>query len=241
MLFGITLLPIINLNVERLAEQKGWDQLLSVRWDGALTVVSEIATQSWFHVLLGVALGASFFMWIDYFLRGREAIVTPVSESVPQVASIDVSAELSEPNGATTELSEPNGATTELSYVDVSDDYPNRIFVEEDITAKYLTDLCRNVTSIDAEKSIAPYKGKWLSISGYICDITEYSDNSMMVSIFITKSFPDPYFSVNAEFDDEKYYWKIKTMNMNDTISVCGIISNIQAHNIRLEKSEIIA
>lgn len=71
--FVITLLPVINLNVERLAEQRGWDQILSQRWDTVISIMASIATNPWFLVFLGTAFGGTLFMWIDYFLRRIEA------------------------------------------------------------------------------------------------------------------------------------------------------------------------
>ncbi len=68
-LFALSLLPVINLNIERLAEVKGWDQILSERWDAIISAVASIAENPWFLVVLGVALGGTLFMWIDYFLR----------------------------------------------------------------------------------------------------------------------------------------------------------------------------
>ena len=72
--FVITLLPVINLNVERLAEQRGWDQILSQRWDAVISIMASIATNPWFLVVLGTAFGGTLFIWIDYFLRRHGTI-----------------------------------------------------------------------------------------------------------------------------------------------------------------------
>ncbi len=70
--FVVSLLPIINLNVERLAEKEGWDRLLSAHWRGVFSSMASIAENPIFLMVLGVALGGTLFMWIDYFLRRVE-------------------------------------------------------------------------------------------------------------------------------------------------------------------------
>lgn len=79
-LLALALLPVLNLNVERLAELKGWDQFLPKRWDLVVSSVSEIATNPWFLAALGAALGGTLFMWGDYFLRRAGYKPAPKSE-----------------------------------------------------------------------------------------------------------------------------------------------------------------
>lgn len=79
----LSLIPVVNLNVERLAEAKGWDRFLSDHWGAIMSNAAQLATQPWFVVLLGFLAGGTAFMWGDYILRHyrsitpREGILSP--------------------------------------------------------------------------------------------------------------------------------------------------------------------
>lgn len=81
-LFGLSLLPIINLNVERLAAEKGWDSLLSSRWDVWIAAMVSIAESPWFLVLFGVLLGGTLFMWGDYVARRLIGLITIIRPNI---------------------------------------------------------------------------------------------------------------------------------------------------------------
>lgn len=89
-LFGVSLVPVMNLNVERLAEDNGWDRLLSSNFAWLISAMSSITENPLFLVILGATLGGTLFMWIDYFVRQREP-VPAIAEAA--VATIQLSPE----------------------------------------------------------------------------------------------------------------------------------------------------
>ena len=64
-LFAVFALPIIVLNVERLAEQRGWDQFLAAWWGPVMLDLASWATQSWVWMLAGFFAGAALTFWVS--------------------------------------------------------------------------------------------------------------------------------------------------------------------------------
>lgn len=79
-LLALSLLPILNLNVERLAESKGWDKILSDHWGEIMSDLSRLATDPWFFALVAFLAGGTLFMWGDYFLRRFRAVPNTLTQ-----------------------------------------------------------------------------------------------------------------------------------------------------------------
>jgi len=67
----IVFIPIIILNVEKLAENKKWDQFLTTWWP---TVSESLiwANSTWFLCIAAFIGGATVALWVDFFLRRKE-------------------------------------------------------------------------------------------------------------------------------------------------------------------------
>jgi hypothetical protein len=87
-LFALSLVPIVNLNVERLAEAKGWDTLLSDNWGVVMSNLSQLATEAWLLVLMGFLAGGTLFMWGDYLLRHRSAVKANIEITIDEAVEV---------------------------------------------------------------------------------------------------------------------------------------------------------
>jgi hypothetical protein len=71
----LLLLPILSMNVERLAENRGWDQFLSLWWPTVLSQLSNFGNSGRIQLL---AVGVSFFaagLWLNHFVYRRLSYV----------------------------------------------------------------------------------------------------------------------------------------------------------------------
>ena len=72
-LAGILLTPVIVLNIEKLAELKGWDSVLVNNWGAIVSSLSQFAQNPWYLYFFGVISGGAVFMWADHFIRGKSS------------------------------------------------------------------------------------------------------------------------------------------------------------------------
>jgi len=80
-IIGFIPMVLFVINIEELAKQKGWDQILAENWGSAMLELSNIAQNTWFLVFFGVVLGGTIFMWFDYFIRNLD--ITIIRANIP--------------------------------------------------------------------------------------------------------------------------------------------------------------
>lgn len=65
-------LVILALNLEKLAERFGWDQLLVRNWSPAMDSVVGILQSLWFQYAAAMVAGAAIAIWVDGILRRHD-------------------------------------------------------------------------------------------------------------------------------------------------------------------------
>lgn len=214
-------LVILYLNIEKLAEREEWDRILpdlvpayvSVTWDFIFN-----------PLMVGTGIAVVTFtigLWAGAAMRRQAAQEFAPAEPAPSGF----------PSNGVIPTAEPPA--------DDEDEARPREFVEDHITAKYLTDLCRDVTSMEAGKLKAPFVGKWMKVFGYINDIAD-QEESMTVMLYTEEQAPHPYFAIYADFNDQNCFWRLRQMSRGQKFSVCGKISSIEHFTIRMRTCEII-
>lgn len=84
-LLTLLVVPLITVNVETLAETKGWDILLSESFDPAMTILYSVVDSRWFWAGFWFVSGATAGTWFTYFFSReksppKEASVTKPSD-----------------------------------------------------------------------------------------------------------------------------------------------------------------
>jgi hypothetical protein len=104
--------------------------------------------------------------------------------------------------------------------------------ISVNVSPKYLTDLYKGRTSLQADALAANYKGKWLSVVGEVADISRLYNDSILVMI------QDDGKLIAANFVPEKREI-ISHISHGSTITVTGEISEINSYSLKLENCEL--
>lgn len=108
------------------------------------------------------------------------------------------------------------------------------VYVETPITEKFLQDLFRDRTKIQAEKALEMYIGKWLKISGTLTDI----DNNTLSGYKVHIQSQNP--SIFLYFSRwEKR--RLEILHKGDFITASGKITHINRNFITLERCELLS
>ncbi len=68
-------MPIVILNIQKLAEEYGWDELLSSWWPTMLSELSRLGESSWTSHLAVAFFCLAAGMWLNYFLYRKSPYV----------------------------------------------------------------------------------------------------------------------------------------------------------------------
>jgi hypothetical protein len=68
LLMGVFVVAILSVNIERLAEAKGWDKLLVIYWKPAMDCINYIVDQPWFWASFWTVVGATAGTWGYHWL-----------------------------------------------------------------------------------------------------------------------------------------------------------------------------
>lgn len=70
---ALFLVPIITLNVEKLAQQQHWDGFLASIWSPTVAELSQLAQNGWFLFFAGLVGGVAISLWISELLSRKAA------------------------------------------------------------------------------------------------------------------------------------------------------------------------
>ena len=153
----------------------------------------------------------------------RNEIESRTANSTPAV----VASAPSETTAATPEA-EPTSAPTERAA--------NREILH--ITPKYLVSLVANDTSVQGQRLVQGFIGKWMTITGPVDDVSEDDDTASVMFVYLPDKKNGPYmYFVSMSFNSD---WKdrIVVLSKGTRILVLGQIAGIDAHSVTLENCE---
>jgi hypothetical protein len=109
-----------------------------------------------------------------------------------------------------------------------------RIFVAADVTPQVLIGLFGQHMSIEAEKLIKPYLGKWMQVSGALGDVSAPKNFGVFVhfkqsssSVFISMIF------------DKEWVDRLSILQKDSQMTVIGQISEIRSSTFELRHCEL--
>lgn len=101
-----------------------------------------------------------------------------------------------------------------------------------DVPPEYLMKLCEGHTSIQAQKSVELYIGKWIRVSGTVFNATEHSAFFSVYLMYKENKYISAYF---RKKDD-----RVSVLRPGDQITVMGEIETVTESNVGLEKCELL-
>jgi hypothetical protein len=110
-----------------------------------------------------------------------------------------------------------------------------RIFVGQDITARFLTGLLEGHTSIQASKVIEPYIDKWMQLSGEVANVGEFRHGSSTVTFINEPLDPNVFMRFN-----ETWIPRLSILRRTNYINVIGKINSIDKFSVILDECELI-
>lgn len=113
--------------------------------------------------------------------------------------------------------------------------YSNREIV--DATPDYLMDLFDQHTSIQAQRLIEPYIGKWMIVSGKLRDIADHPHGSQLT---FESSAPDRYGVVFMWFHQPDRRDRLSVLRRGTELTVLGQIQWVNKVEVNLQKCELI-
>ena len=119
-----------------------------------------------------------------------------------------------------------------------------RIYLGKDVTPKFLSDMHRKNTTIQADKLSEDYVGKWLRISGRVGDIS-LLDFHKGPQIYVTVYLPrkaktrEEFDMVQLYFDNAKWGDRVNSLGRGHEINAIGKVAHIDFLGVRLEDCEL--
>ncbi len=111
-----------------------------------------------------------------------------------------------------------------------------RIFVGERITPKYLRDLFKDQTTVQAERVFEPFKGKWIRVWGTISDIHAHPPRSVQVLIYEEpQAFSGLSLSFNWEWNE-----RLSIIARGEKIEAVGRIKSAHVNSLFLDDCELV-
>ena len=113
---------------------------------------------------------------------------------------------------------------------------PERIFVREGITPKYLIEQFSNHTAMRAEEIIAPQIGNWMQVSGTVYNVAKLSGENFYVQLHVDPEKDS--ILLGLTFGS---IWKDKLvlLRKGDSISVKGKFAEANALSVSLRECEL--
>jgi hypothetical protein len=110
-----------------------------------------------------------------------------------------------------------------------------RVFVEE--TPEYLLGLGKDMTSVQRERVVEVYIGKWLKVSVPLKNVSNL--NGQMFVMADLGDTPRPFQDIQMFFDSKKWSARLSLLRRGQTISVIGQIQTISPLDIVLRNCEL--
>jgi hypothetical protein len=118
---------------------------------------------------------------------------------------------------------------------------PERIFVPEEITPEYLIGLFNvpDRTTLQAERDVEPFLGKWITVSGEMADLERHADVSF-VSMFVHRksTLTNRWFMVL--YFRGKSIDRAMLVRKGAGLRAIGRIDRVSSHSLSLDPSELI-
>jgi hypothetical protein len=113
---------------------------------------------------------------------------------------------------------------------------PERIFVKEGITPKYLIEQFSKHTAMRAEEIIAPYIGNWMQVSGTVYNVAKLSGENFYVQLHVDPEKDS--ILLGLTFGS---IWKDKLvlLRKGDSISVRGKFAEANPISLSLKECEL--
>ena len=105
-------------------------------------------------------------------------------------------------------------------------------------TPEELIALVKDKTEWAASDLTKPHIGTWLRIKGPIYNIRPPSDNTVTVAVDFSRGYPT--LLVFLSFDETPWRERLRILDIGDSITAIGKISQINKTNISLEECELI-
>jgi len=180
----------------------------------------------WAYEIVGVSIFFGSFVAVLYRMHGHFS--NPASMRV-------LSPTMNRRTGAPiVPLPAVSGATP--SIASPRTDASGRIFVGGNTTPVSLSEFFKNHTSMEANRFIEPYLGKWIDISGKIREIAEYSDDTIIIYLDIESSST---LLVSGEFG-VSWKDKIAIMRKGDQVEIRGSIKRVSSGIFSMVNCEVL-
>jgi len=103
-----------------------------------------------------------------------------------------------------------------------------------DVTPEYLGKLCKGLTTVQAQKSVELYIGKWMRVSGTVRNVRA-NDSLVAVELKTNRGY-----DITAYFREKTMFDHISVLRLGNQIGVLGEIDSVATYGISLEKCELI-
>ena len=201
---------------------KPW--LITIIAEGVLLaaggVIDKVFPISSLWIWLGViAIGAPFLVTMIWRERNAKRR-TPSSPDAHALVSPTKTVDVSVPHGA---LVMPNST-------------PERVYIRH--TPKAIVQAARGLTSIAIENMKKPYVGKWMTIEGEVCDVSQVDET---ISVYVFRKIENEAFvGIFMRFSKKKWMPHLEMLEKGDTIKAQGIFLSVDDRNITLKDCELL-
>jgi hypothetical protein len=153
------IVPFIQAPAIKLAEKIGFDTLYAKRWEASVAFLSDLAQNPWYIFACGCVIGLATALWIVWIFP-------------EQRKEAELSAQLP--------LCTANVAAVS-AQIDAKVPKPKKVFVN--VSPSYLIGFYKNGTKIQGDDYVAAYIGKWITVTGTVCDIGTTIPGTLYVKI----------------------------------------------------------
>lgn len=112
-----------------------------------------------------------------------------------------------------------------------------RIFLPPDVDYRYLADLYREHTSIQADQLAARYIGKWMRLTVVIDNVAHYGGGDYYSIISFLNERP----TIVGEMEfDANWGDRVAILRRGSTVTVIGILSRVSSSGLNLKNCELL-
>jgi|SRR5579859_1612084 len=113
---------------------------------------------------------------------------------------------------------------------------PSRIFLPDDINAEYLTGLYKTNTALQADGLAAPYRGRWMRVSGSVDNVSE-EYGVFTISAFFPES-RQPHRAVVLLRFDKRRADQVSLLKRGSALKAIGKVDIVNAAGVSLADCE---
>ncbi len=202
------IVPFIQAPAIKLAEKIGFDTLYTKRLEASVAFLSDLAQNPWYIFACGCVIGLATALWVVWlFPAPRIADVASVSALALAIAPTPTQPPIPTPK-------------------------PNKIFVN--VSPSYLVGFYNNNrTKAQSDEYVAAYIGKWITVTGTVCDIRTTVTGTLYVQIFDNDRI-----LISAMLNEESSE-TISHITRDATITVRGEINLVDKSGVMLRTCEL--